>query len=300
MVLQVGGWAGVPAQSTEVGAACSERVAASGQDERAGQQAQLVAGGVGDDPPRQLAPVGVQLAAAQLDDPRHARHPRRHPARAGCRGAAGSWRRRPWAPAPGTARAATPCPDGCRSAAGIATDGLPAGQLGPERRVARGVGAVQRQGGDRARRGVLGPLLHDAERVALGVGEHHPRHVALADVEVPRAEGEGALHHLGLAGAPADVEVQPRGSGATGSGTRWKHRSSTEPVGHGEPGLEGVGLVGERRRTPSSASQNRPSAARVVRVDDEVLEVHVPVRTTHGAGSGLRVHASRVSRRPAP
>ncbi len=61
---------------------------------------------------------------------------------------------------------------------------------------------------------VLRTLLHDAERVALGVGQHHPGHVALADVEVPRAEVEGALHHLGLPGARRRRRGAAAGRGA--------------------------------------------------------------------------------------
>ena len=104
--------------------------------------------------------------------------------------------------------------------------------------------------------GVLRTLLHDAERVALGVGQHHPGDVALADVEVLRAEVEGALHDLGLPGAPADVEVQPRlGEPRLGHGL--EAEIEHQPVGHGEPGLVQVGLLGQCG-PPSSASQKRP------------------------------------------
>src|SRR5207244_660648 len=47
----------------------------------------------------------------------------------------------------------------------------------------------------------------EAELVALGVGEHDPRHlVALADVDLAGAEGEQALELLGLV-APRRVDV---------------------------------------------------------------------------------------------
>ena len=66
--------------------------------------------------------------------------------------------------------------------------------------------------------GVLRSILHDAAGIALRVGEHHPGHIALTDVEVSCAQAEQPLDLLGLAGPAAEVQVEPRGSGAAARG----------------------------------------------------------------------------------
>ena len=76
--------------------------------------------------------------------------------------------------------------------------------------------------------GVRRSVLHDAAGIALRVGEHHPGHIALTDVEVSYARPEQPLDFLGLAG-PAKRSRWSLGGSNGGSGTRWKHRSSTGP-----------------------------------------------------------------------
>ena len=72
----------------------------------------------------------------------------------------------------------------------------PSRRGGPERRDALGVGAVEHDGrhrtdaGERRRRVLAdrAQMAHNAELVALGIGHHHPRDGALADVQPPGAQ----------------------------------------------------------------------------------------------------------------
>ncbi len=84
----------------------------------------------------------------------------------------------------GQSSSSTPRPDGWRSAAGIADDTGCHPDSSAQKAASRAGSALSSGSAAIGPGGVLGALLHDAERVALGVGEHHPRHVALADVEV--------------------------------------------------------------------------------------------------------------------
>ena len=174
-----------------------------------GQHAELVAGRVRVEPPRQLAPLRVVLAAsAVLDDVgldqvgvvpglepevevqpvlgRALRGPLGEELEEGAEA-----RRVPQRPGRGAGHLG------------------PAGEPRPELGVPVGVGGVERQRRDRAAAVVRRPLLHHAQGIALGVGEHHPRHVALAEVEVSGAQPEQALDLLGLTSAPCEVQVEP-------------------------------------------------------------------------------------------
>ena len=137
-----------------------------------------------------------------------------------------------------------------------ALDPRPAGQPGPEVGVALGVGGVERQCRHRSGVDVRRARLHHAERVALDVAEHHPRHVALADVDVAGAEPEQPLDHLGLTVVAVQVEVEPLRLGRRLRDlleAQVEHRAAVD----GEPGLEHVRLVGEllaaERRLPEAA-----------------------------------------------
>ena len=76
------------------------------------------------------------------------------------------------------------------------------------------------------------------------VGEGHPWHVALADVEVACPQPEEPIDYLGLAGPAGEVQMEPRR-------VRWRlgdaleaqveHRSGLD----GEPRLEAIRIVGE-------------------------------------------------------
>ena len=212
------------------------------------QQAELVARGVGDDPPRQLAPAGVELAAAELDDPGHHGVRVVVPPRAGCRGAAGSWRPGPWAPARGTARAARRAATG--AAAPRASPTTPAASPDSSAQNAASRAGSALSSGSAAigpRVGVLGAVLHDAERVALGVGEHHPRHVALADVEVPCPELEGPLAPPRPGAPRRRGRGAAGGSGATGSGPAGSTGRAPARRATVSRVSKRVGLVGERR-----------------------------------------------------
>ncbi len=150
----------------------------------------------------------------------------------------------------------------------------PAGQPGPEVRVPVGVGGVEGQRREGTAVGVRRSILHHAAGIALRVGEHHPGHVALADVEVSRAQAEQSIDLLGLAGAAGEVDVEPRRLGPRLGDTREaqvEHRSALD----GEPRLEDVRLVGQ----PLGADHRLPEPAQPLRldgVDDEVLQVHEP------------------------
>ncbi len=87
----------------------------------------------------------------------------------------------------------------------------PAGRRGPEVGGRARVRGVEDDGGDRPGPGVLVPGFEHAQLVALGVGEHDPRHVLLADVHGHGPGLQQARHDLGLVvlGRRRQVEVDP-------------------------------------------------------------------------------------------
>src|SRR5664279_4649740 len=142
----------------------------------------LVAGRVCVEPPRQLAPLRVELAAAALGD--------------SCRDVVGiisslksdvevqpvlgrplgGWLRAQLKEGTKQRRVAQgPGRDADRVG--------PAGQPGPELRIPVRLGRVERERREGSGVGVRRSILHDAAGIALRVGKHHPGHIALTDVE---------------------------------------------------------------------------------------------------------------------
>ena len=134
--------------------------------------------------------------------------------------------------------------------------------------------------------GVRRSVLHDAAGIALRVGEHHPGHIALTDVEVSYARPERPLDFLGLAGPAQEVQVESRR-------LEWRlgdaleaqveHRSALD----GGPRLEDIRLVGQ----PLAAEYRLPEPAQPLRLDgvvDEVLQIHAP--TVGPAGGDIAGH----------
>ena len=165
----------------------------------------------------------------------------------------------------------------------------PAGQPGPELRIPVRVGRVERERRDGSGVGVRRSILHDAEGVALRVGEHHPGHIALTDVEVSCAQPEQPLDLLGLAGPAQEVQVEPRRLGrrlGDALEAQVEHRSALD----GEPRLVALRLVGQ----PLAADHRLPEPAQPLRLDgveDEVLQIHAP--TVKRPGSLRRARGGR-------
>ncbi len=192
------------------------------------------------------------------------------------------------ASAPRTARGTDRSSDGCRST--VSSTPGPAGQPGPELRVPLRVRGVERQRAERAAAGEDGALGHHAEGVALRVGEHHPRHVALADVGVRGAELQQPGHLLVAPVAGGQVEVQP-----DRLGRRLGHLLEAEVeerlVPDRQPGLVDPRRVGQglgaERGLPEPAE-----ALRVEGVEDEVLELHASHRRRAQPRSACRTRAA--------
>lgn len=121
----------------------------------------------------------------------------------------------------------------------------------------------------RCRRTPLG-----AAGIALRVGEHHPGHVALTDVQVSCVQPEQPLDFLGLAGPAQQVQVESRRlqwllGGALEA--QVERRSALD----GEPRLEAIRLVGQ----PLTTEHRLPEPAQPPRLDgagDEVLQIRAP------------------------
>jgi len=137
-------------------------------------------------------------------------------------------------------------------------------------------------------------ILHDAAGIALRVGEHHPGHIALTDVEVSCTQPEQPLDFLGLAGPAQEVQVESRR-------LEWRlgdaleaqveHRSALD----GEPRLEGIRLVGQ----PLAAEYCLPEPAQPLRldgVDDVVLQILAP--TVGPAGVDIASHDTTLAPMP--
>ena len=240
------------------GRARSERVA--GRSGRAGRQhAQLVAGGVREHPPRQLAPPGVELAAAQLADPAGDAVRRRRRPRGAGRGAGGSCRP-PWAGARGRARAAGRDP---RGGAGPPACSTPTGRQ-PD---SSAQNAASRSGSALSRgSAATGPETAYSGRSSmtqngLPSGSASTTHgtppwpMSRWRAPSPRARSTTSAWR----GPPARSRCR-RGEGVTGSGTRCRHRSSAGPPST-EIRVSKASGSSVRVVPPRSASQKRPSVA---------------------------------------
>src|SRR5690606_1749600 len=121
----------------------------------------------------------------------------------------------------------------------------------------------------------------DAERVALGIGEDDPRHVALPDVEVPGTELEEPVDELELAVPAEQVEVQSQRLGRW-LGDRLDAQVDDRAVGDREPGLEPLRPVTEPL-APEDGLPEPADPARVDGVEHDVLQTH---GTTVGPAGG--------------
>ena len=313
MVLLVGVETGLPGQSTEVRRRAAAVNAADAGSERAVVGRRLRAGPVTEvcgAPTGHLAgsrqsslpegsvttrhgsspQAGSQLAAPELDDPGHARRPRRHPARAGCRGGGGSWRRGSFGrrlraqleqhPAAGRVPQRRRHGDWTRAATRTARPRTP--RRGPGRHCR----AAARRSGPTAVYSGRSSMTQNGLPSGSASTTHGTSCWPMSRWRAPRSR---ARRTTSAWRAPPRTSRCRRGSGATGSGTRWKHRSSTSPSGTASRVSNRSGSS-VRVWPPSSDSQKRAQRRRVVGVDAEVLEVHAPFvpRTTSTSDVAVR------------
>ncbi|KQP84494.1 hypothetical protein ASF35_06260 [Aeromicrobium sp. Leaf291] len=175
-------------------------------------------------------------------------------------------------PGSGHSSSSGPAPDGWARAWGVGR-GRPPGDRGPEARLPVGVGAVEGERSDRAGAGAVGgAVLHDAERVAVGVREHHPGDVALTDVDAAGAQPHETLgDSVLLLGAP-QVEVEPLGDVG---GRRGGREAEVEEHLRREvqARLEAVVVLGQHVGAEGLGPEVA-ERARIGRVPDDVLEPH--------------------------
>ena len=255
MVLRVGGDGSGPVYGRR--ATAPNGLPGSGAARR--EQAQLVAGRVGDDPPGQLAPVGVELAARPARRPAPRRRPRRRRPRAGGRGAAGSWFRPALGRARGTARAARPRPEGCRRAAGMALETGCQPDSSAQNAASRAGSALS--SGSAA----IGPDVEYSGRSSMtqnglpSGSASTTQGTSRWPMSRCRAPRSRARCTTSACREPPLMSRCSRGSGSRGSGTRLEAEVEHQPVGHGEPGLVQVGLVGQCRRRRAAPPRSDPA-----------------------------------------
>ena len=259
MVLR-GRWVGgVPGQSTEVGRVLRTGYR-RGQDDRAGsRQSSLPEGSV--TTRHGSSPHAGSARGHRARPPGPRRRPRRHPARGGCRGAAGSWCRPPWAAARGTARAAPRGRDGCRSAAGIAL----ATGCHPDssaQNAASRAGSALSSGS--AAIGPDGAYSGRSSMTQNGLpsGSASTTHgTSRWPMSRCRAPSSRARRTTSSCRGPPRRSRCSRGLGGDRLGHRLEAQVEHEPVGHGEPRLEQVGLVGERAAPEQRLPEGGPAPA---------------------------------------
>ncbi len=92
----------------------------------------------------------------------------------------------------------------------------------------------------------------------------------LPDVEMPRAQGECPFDNLGLPFTSRDIEVYPR-SRRRRVWNRLEAEVEHWAIWHAEAGLEGVGSVGESRRSEDALPEPAQDPW-VQGVDNDVLK----------------------------